>query len=95
MYIEELWKYIWTMSMKIYFANNITFTSDHFFNTVICNCFRWISKKNVVACITGLKTNEQLREALKIDLDSSSQNLLFTDIISFTKVTWRLQISVY
>ena len=58
---------------------------DHL-NIVIWSCFNLIFQKHAIACITGLKTNKLLREALKIDLDGSSERVL-TNIIIFTKVT--------
>ena len=49
---------------------------DHF-NIVIWNRFNLIFQKHAIACITGLKTNKLLREALKIDLDGSSERVLY------------------
>ena len=41
------------------------------------NYFHLIFQKHAVACITGLKTNKPLKEALKIDLNGSSERVLY------------------
>ena len=65
--------------MKTFFKNFITFTKVMWqlqYSSLHLLQFD-IPKKNAAACITGLKTNEPLREALKIDLDGSIEKVLY------------------
>ena len=63
------------IAAKIFFQKYDRFPKVMSFKTVIWNCSSLIFKKKLpVACIIGRKTNKPLREALKINLDDSSES---------------------
>ena len=57
----------------------ILLRSCHCFKTVICNCSCLIFEKNVGNAIIDFKTFELFRQALKIYLEDSSENLFYNN----------------